>query len=311
MIKGDDKMKVVTTIDQLIGQTPLVKVQNILSNKANVYAKLEYFNPGASVKDRVARMMIEEAEKRGDLKEGGTIIEPTSGNTGIGLAMIAAAKGYRAVFVMPDTMSVERRRLLKAYGAEVVLTPGEDGMPASIQKARELAEENGWFLPLQFSNEDNPKAHYETTGPELKEALGTIDVFISSVGTGGTLTGTGRYLKEQFPNVKVVAVEPAESPVLSGGEPGPHKIQGIGAGFKPDILDESVYDEVIAIPGDEAYEYARRAAKEEGILCGMSSGAVLAAAEKMMPQLSKDANVVVLLPDSGERYLSTSLYDEE
>lgn len=311
MIKGDDKMKVVTTIDQLIGQTPLVKVQNILSNKANVYAKLEYFNPGASVKDRVARMMIEEAEKRGDLKEGGTIIEPTSGNTGIGLAMIAAAKGYRAVFVMPDTMSVERRRLLKAYGAEVVLTPGEDGMPASIQKARELAEENGWFLPLQFSNEDNPKAHYETTGPELKEALGTIDVFISSVGTGGTLTGTGRYLKEQFPNVKVVAVEPAESPVLSGGEPGPHKIQGIGAGFKPDILDESVYDEVIAIPGDEAYEFARRAAKEEGILCGMSSGAVLAAAEKMMPQLSKDANVVVLLPDSGERYLSTSLYDEE
>ena len=304
-------MKVVTTIDQLIGQTPLVKVQNILSNKANVYAKLEYFNPGASVKDRVARMMIEEAEKRGDLKEGGTIIEPTSGNTGIGLAMIAAAKGYRAVFVMPDTMSVERRRLLKAYGAEVVLTPGEDGMPASIQKARELAEENGWFLPLQFSNEDNPKAHYETTGPELKEALGTIDVFISSVGTGGTLTGTGRYLKEQFPNVKVVAVEPAESPVLSGGEPGPHKIQGIGAGFKPDILDESVYDEVIAIPGDEAYEFARRAAKEEGILCGMSSGAVLAAAEKMMPQLSKDANVVVLLPDSGERYLSTSLYDEE
>lgn len=304
-------MKVVTTIDQLIGQTPLVKVQNILSNKANVYAKLEYFNPGASVKDRVARTMIEEAEKRGDLKEGGTIIEPTSGNTGIGLAMIAAAKGYRAVFVMPDTMSVERRRLLKAYGAEVVLTPGEDGMPASIQKARELAEENGWFLPLQFSNEDNPKAHYETTGPELKEALGTIDVFISSVGTGGTLTGTGRYLKEQFPNVKVVAVEPAESPVLSGGEPGPHKIQGIGAGFKPDILDESVYDEVIAIPGDEAYEFARRAAKEEGILCGMSSGAVLAAAEKMMPQLSKDANVVVLLPDSGERYLSTSLYDEE
>lgn len=304
-------MKVVTTIDQLIGQTPLVKVQNILSNKANVYAKLEYFNPGASVKDRVARTMIEEAEKRGDLKEGGTIIEPTSGNTGIGLAMIAAAKGYRAVFVMPDTMSVERRRLLKAYGAEVVLTPGEDGMPASIQKARELAEKNGWFLPLQFSNADNPKAHYETTGPELKEALGTIDVFISSVGTGGTLTGTGRYLKEQFPNVKVVAVEPAESPILSGGEPGPHKIQGIGAGFKPDILDESVYDEVIAIPGDEAYEYARRAAKEEGILCGMSSGAVLAAAEKMMPQLSKDANVVVLLPDSGERYLSTSLYDEE
>lgn len=304
-------MKVVTTIDQLIGQTPLVKVQNILSNKANVYAKLEYFNPGASVKDRVARTMIEEAEKRGDLKDGGTIIEPTSGNTGIGLAMIAAAKGYRAVFVMPDTMSVERRRLLKAYGAEVVLTPGEDGMPASIQKARELAEKNGWFLPLQFSNEDNPKAHYETTGPELKEALGTIDVFISSVGTGGTLTGTGRYLKEQFPNVKVVAVEPAESPILSGGEPGPHKIQGIGAGFKPDILDESVYDEVIAIPGDEAYEYARRAAKEEGILCGMSSGAVLAAAEKMMPQLSKDANVVVLLPDSGERYLSTSLYDEE
>lgn len=304
-------MKVVTTIDQLIGQTPLVKVQNILSNKANVYAKLEYFNPGASVKDRVARTMIEEAEKRGDLKDGGTIIEPTSGNTGIGLAMIAAAKGYRAVFVMPDTMSVERRRLLKAYGAEVVLTPGEDGMPASIQKARELAEKNGWFLPLQFSNEDNPKAHYETTGPELKEALGTIDVFISSVGTGGTLTGTGRYLKEQFPNVKVVAVEPAESPILSGGEPGPHKIQGIGAGFKPDILDESVYDEVIAIPGDEAYEYARRAAKEEGILCGMSSGAVLAAAEKMMPQLSEDANVVVLLPDSGERYLSTSLYDEE
>lgn len=304
-------MKVVTTIDQLIGQTPLVKVQNILSNKANVYAKLEYFNPGASVKDRVARTMIEEAEKRGDLKEGGTIIEPTSGNTGIGLAMIAAAKGYRAVFVMPDTMSVERRRLLQAYGAEVVLTPGKDGMPASIQKARELAEKNGWFLPLQFSNADNPKAHYETTGPELKEALGTIDVFISSVGTGGTLTGTGRYLKEQFPNVKVVAVEPAESPILSGGEPGPHKIQGIGAGFKPDILDESVYDEVIAIPGDEAYEFARRAAKEEGILCGMSSGAVLAAAEKMMPQLSKDANVVVLLPDSGERYLSTSLYDEE
>lgn len=304
-------MKVATTIEQLIGKTPLVQINNIVQGDANIYAKLEFFNPGASVKDRVARTMIEEAEKRGDLKEGGTIIEPTSGNTGIGLAMIAAAKGYRAVFVMPDTMSVERRRLLKAYGAEVVLTPGEEGMPASIAKARELAEENGWFLPLQFSNKDNPKAHYETTGPELKEALGTIDVFISSVGTGGTLTGTGRYLKEQFPHVKIVAVEPAESPILSGGEPGPHKIQGIGAGFKPDILDESVYDEVIAVRGDDAYNFARRAAKEEGILCGMSSGAVLAAAAQMMPQLPKDANVVVLLPDSGERYLSTSLYDEE
>ncbi len=304
-------MTVGSSITSFIGQTPLVKVRRLVKGEANVYAKLEYFNPGGSVKDRVALSMIEEAEKRGDLKEGSTIVEPTSGNTGIGLAMIAAAKGYQAVFVMPDTMSIERQRLLKAYGAQVVLTPGAEGMPASIAKARALAEQNGWFLPLQFSNEDNPKAHYETTGPELLEALGVVDVFISSVGTGGTLTGTGRFLKEKNPYTRVIAVEPAESPVLSGGTPGKHKIQGIGAGFKPDILDETIYNEVVTIPGDEAYAFARRAATEEGILCGMSSGAVLAAAQRVAETLPAGKNIVVLLPDNGERYLSTSLYETE
>ena len=255
--------------------------------------------------------MIEAAEKSGELKEGSTIIEPTSGNTGIGLAMIAAAKGYKAVLVMPDTMSLERRNLLRAYGADLVLTPGAEGMKGAIGKAEELAEQNGWFMPQQFNNEANPEVHRLTTGPEIADALDRVDAFISGIGTGGTITGVGRVLKERFPDVQIIAVEPTDSPVLSGGKPGPHKIQGIGAGFVPKVLDTDIYNEIIQVSNDQAYETARRAAREEGILGGVSSGAAIFAALQVAERLGKGKKVVAVLPSNGERYLSTPLYQFE
>ncbi len=297
------------SIVDLVGKTPLVKVNRLTgSEDAEVYLKLEYFNPGSSVKDRIAVAMIEAAEKAGDLKEGSTIIEPTSGNTGIGLAMVAAAKGYKAVLVMPDTMSTERRNLLRAYGAELVLTPGAEGMKGAIAKAEELAKENGWFVPQQFNNEANPEVHRLTTGPEIADALDRVDAFISGIGTGGTITGAGSVLKERFPEVQIIAVEPTDSPVLSGGKPGPHKIQGIGAGFVPRVLDTDIYNEIIQVSNDEAYETARRAAREEGILGGVSSGAAIYAALQVAKRLGKGKKVVAVLPSNGERYLSTPLY---
>lgn len=297
------------SIADLVGKTPLVKVNRLNGeNDADIYLKLEYFNPGSSVKDRIALSMIESAEKTGKLQEGSTIIEPTSGNTGIGLAMIAAAKGYKAVLVMPDTMSAERRNLLKAYGADLVLTPGAEGMKGAISKAEELSKENGWFMPQQFNNEANPEVHRLTTGPEIANALDQVDAFISGIGTGGTITGVGSVLKEKFKDVKVIAVEPENSPVLSGGEPGPHKIQGIGAGFVPKVLDTEIYDEVIQVSDEDAYETARRAAREEGVLGGVSSGAAIYAAIQVAKKLGKGKKVVAILPSNGERYLSTPLY---
>lgn len=304
--------KVGNTIADLVGKTPLVKLNRLASpDSADIYLKLEYFNPGSSVKDRIALAMIEAAEKSGELKEGSTIIEPTSGNTGIGLAMIAAAKGYKAVLVMPDTMSMERRNLLRAYGADLVLTPGAEGMKGAIGKAEELAEKNGWFMPQQFNNEANPEVHRLTTGPEIADALDRVDAFISGIGTGGTITGVGSVLKERFPEVKIIAVEPTDSAVLSGGKPGPHKIQGIGAGFVPKVLDTDIYDEIIQVTNDEAYDTARRAAREEGILGGVSSGAAIFAALQVAEKLGKGKKVVAILPSNGERYLSTPLYHFE
>lgn len=300
------------SVADLVGKTPLVKVNRLNGeNDADIYLKLEYFNPGSSVKDRIALAMIEAAEKSGELQENSTIIEPTSGNTGIGLAMIAAAKGYKAVLVMPDTMSLERRNLLRAYGADLVLTPGAEGMKGAISKSEELAKENGWFMPQQFNNESNPEIHRLTTGPEIADALDRVDAFISGIGTGGTITGVGSVLKERFANVKIIAVEPEESAILSGGEPGPHKIQGIGAGFIPTVLDTEIYDEVIQVSGDDAYETARRAAREEGILGGVSSGAAIHAALQVAKELGKGKKVVAILPSNGERYLSTPLYSFE
>lgn len=297
------------SIVDLVGKTPLVKVNRLTGPEdAEVYLKLEYFNPGSSVKDRIAVAMIDAAEKAGDLKEGSTIIEPTSGNTGIGLAMVAAAKGYKAVLVMPDTMSTERRNLLRAYGAELVLTPGAEGMKGAIAKADELAKENGWFVPQQFNNGANPEIHRLTTGPEIADALDRVDAFISGIGTGGTITGAGSVLKERFPEVQIIAVEPMDSPVLSGGKPGPHKIQGIGAGFVPKVLNTDIYNEIIQVSNDEAYETARRAAREEGILGGVSSGAAIHAALQVAKKLGKGKKVVAILPSNGERYLSTPLY---
>ncbi|KMK74511.1 cysteine synthase A [Alkalihalobacillus pseudalcaliphilus] len=306
-------MKVVNSVTELIGQTPLVKLNRLVSDKhADVYLKLEFMNPGSSVKDRIGLAMIETAIEKGDLKEGDTIVEPTSGNTGIGLAMVAAAKGLKAKLVMPETMSLERRNLLRAYGAELVLTPGPEGMGGAIRKATELAKEEGYFMPQQFENEANPAIHRETTGKELLEQVdGQIDGFVSGIGTGGTITGAGGYLKEHFPELQVVAVEPKDSPVLSGGKPGPHKIQGIGAGFVPKILDTDIYDEVVQISTEEAFDYARRAAKEEGILGGISSGAAIAAALKLAEKLGPGKKVVAIIPSNGERYLSTALYNFE
>lgn len=308
--------KIVNNVTELIGDTPLVKLNRVVpEDSAEIYVKLEYQNPGSSVKDRIAISMVEEAEKTGDLKPGATLVEPTSGNTGIGLAMVAAAKGYRAILVMPDTMSMERRNLLRAYGAELVLTPGSEGMKGAIQKAEDLQKEHGYFMPQQFKNPANVKIHRETTGPEIVDAIqskdGKLDAFIAGIGTGGTITGAGEVLKQSFPDVKVYAVEPTGSPILSGGKPGPHKIQGIGAGFVPDILDTSVYDEVIQVENEQAFETSRRVAKEEGILGGISSGAAIYAALQIAKKLGKGKRVVAVLPSNGERYLSTPLYQFE
>lgn len=304
-------VRVANSITELIGNTPIVKLNRLADeNSADVYLKLEYMNPGSSVKDRIGLAMIEAAEKEGKLKAGNTIIEPTSGNTGIGLAMVAAAKGLKAILVMPDTMSMERRNLLRAYGAELVLTPGAEGMKGAIKKAEELAEKHGYFVPQQFNNPSNPEIHRQTTGKEIVKQFGDdqLDAFVAGIGTGGTITGAGEVLKEAYPSIKIYAVEPSDSPVLSGGKPGPHKIQGIGAGFVPDILNTEVYDEIFPVKNEEAFEYARRAAREEGILGGISSGAAIYAALQVAKKLGKGKKVLAIIPSNGERYLSTPLY---
>ena len=308
--------KVYTSADQLIGKTPLLELTNIekeLGLEAKILAKLEYLNPAGSVKDRIAKGMLDDAEASGKLKPDSVIIEPTSGNTGIGLASVAAARGYKIMIVMPDTMSIERRQLMKAYGAELVLTDGSKGMPGAIAKANELAEEiPNSFIPGQFVNPANPKVHFDTTGPEIFEDTdGDVDYFIAGVGTGGTVTGVGEYLKSKKPDVKVIAVEPASSPVLSGGKSGPHKIQGIGAGFVPDVLDTKVYDEIIPVENENAFEFGRLVGHNEGVLVGISSGAALWAAVQVAKRPeNKGKTIVVLLPDTGDRYLSTALFAE-
>ena len=309
-------MRTFDKITDLIGGTPILKLNNYIALnglEADIYAKLEYFNPAGSVKDRIAKAMIEDAEAKGVLKPGAVIIEPTSGNTGIGLAVVAASKGYRIILTMPETMSVERRNLLKAYGAELVLTDGTKGMKGAIAKAEELAEQiEGGFIPSQFTNGANPAAHYASTGPEIWEDTdGKVDIFVAGVGTGGTISGVGKYLKSKNPDIKVVAVEPAGSPVLSKGEAGPHKIQGIGAGFVPETLDTNIYDEIITIENEDAFETGRTLARKEGLLVGISSGAAVFAASQLArrPE-NKGKNIVVLLPDTGDRYLSTPMFSE-
>ncbi|WP_290746194.1 cysteine synthase A [Fibrobacter sp. UBA4309] len=306
--------KIYTSADQLIGHTPLLELTHIEEGLgAKIVAKLEYFNPAGSVKDRIAKAMLDEAEKSGKLKKGAVIIEPTSGNTGIGLASVAAARGYRIIIVMPETMSIERRQLMKAYGAELVLTEGAKGMKGAIAKADELAKEiPNSFIPGQFVNPANPAAHKATTGPEIWEDTdGKVDIFVAGVGTGGTVSGVGEYLKSQNPNVKVVAVEPASSPVLSKGVAGSHKIQGIGAGFVPDTLNTKVYDEIIAVENEAAFEAGREIGKKEGVLVGISSGAALWAAKELAKRPeNKGKTIVALLPDTGDRYLSTALFAE-
>ena len=308
--------KIYKTADQLIGHTPILELTHIeeaFGLKARLLAKIEYFNPAGSIKDRIAKAMIEEAEKIGVLGPDSVIIEPTSGNTGIGLASVAAAKGYRIIIVMPETMSIERRKLMKAYGAELVLTDGTKGMKGAIEKADELAKEiPGAFIPGQFVNPENPKIHFHTTGPEIFEDTdGEVDILVAGVGTGGTITGTGQYLKSKKTEVKVVAVEPALSPVLSGGASGPHGIQGIGAGFVPDILDTDVYDEIMAVSNEDAFEKGKLIGKKEGILVGISSGAALhAAIEIAKREENEGKTIVVIFPDNGDRYYSTPLFEE-
>ncbi|MCC6093845.1 MAG: cysteine synthase A [Eubacterium sp.] len=307
--------KVYKNATELIGNTPLVELtsfEKAYNLEAKLLVKLEYFNPAGSVKDRIAKYMIEDAEQSGKLQPGGTIVEPTSGNTGIGLASVAASKGYKVILTMPETMSVERRNILKAYGAQLVLTDGSKGMTGAIAKAKEIAESTpGAFLPEQFDNPANPKAHYETTGPEIwNDTDGAVDYFLAGIGTGGTLTGTGRYLKEKKPGVKVIAIEPTTSPVLTEGHGGPHKIQGIGAGFVPKVLDQKVYDEVITVDNEVPFETAKELAHKEGILVGISSGAALWAAIQVAKRPeAKGKTVVALLPDSGDRYYSTALFE--
>lgn len=309
-------MRTFDKITDLIGGTPILKLNNYIALNelpANIYAKLEYFNPAGSVKDRIAKAMIDDAEAKGALKPGAVIIEPTSGNTGIGLAAVAASKGYRIILTMPETMSVERRNLLKAYGAELVLTDGAKGMKGAIAKAEELAQQiEGGFIPSQFTNSANPTAHFNTTGPEIWEDTdGKVDIFLAGVGTGGTVSGVGKYLKSKNPNVKVVAVEPAGSPVLSKGVAGPHKIQGIGAGFVPETLDTKIYDEIIAVENEDAFATGRTLARKEGLLVGISSGAAVYAATQLAKRPeNKGKNIVVLLPDTGDRYLSTPMFAE-
>lgn len=308
--------KIYTSADQLIGRTPLLELTHIEKKyglKAKILAKLEYFNPAGSVKDRIAKAMIDEAEKSGKLKADSVIIEPTSGNTGIGLAAVAAARGYRIIIVMPETMSVERRQLMKAYGAELVLTEGAKGMKGAIARAEELSKEiPNSFIPGQFVNPANPKAHFETTGPEIyADTDGEVDIFVAGVGTGGTVTGVGQYLKSKNPNVKVVAVEPASSAVLSGKPSGAHKIQGIGAGFVPDVLDTAVYDEIIPVENEDAFSIGKEIGKNEGVLVGISSGAAVHAAIELAKRPENEGKtIVVLLPDTGDRYLSTPLFAE-
>ena len=308
--------KIFTSADQLIGHTPLMELTNIEKKhglKAKLLAKLEYFNPAGSVKDRIAKAMIDDAETKGLLKPGSVIIEPTSGNTGIGLASVAAARGYRIIIVMPETMSVERRQIMKAYGAELVLSEGSKGMTGAIAKAEELAKEiPSSFIPGQFVNPANPKAHFETTGPEIYEDTdGNVDIFVAGVGTGGTITGTGEYLKSKNPDVKVVAVEPKDSPVLSEGKAGAHKIQGIGAGFVPDVLNTNVYDEVFPVSNEDSFETGKLLGKSEGVLVGISSGAALYAAIELAKRPENEGKtIVVLLPDTGDRYLSTPLFQD-
>ena len=306
--------KIYTSADQLIGHTPLLELTHLEKAeglKTKILAKLEYFNPAGSAKDRVAKAMIDDAEAKGLLKEGSVIIEPTSGNTGIGLASVAAARGYRTIIVMPETMSVERRQLMKAYGAELVLTEGAKGMSGAIAKAEQLAKEiPGGFVAGQFVNPANPEAHRQTTGPEIWEDTdGKVDIFVAGVGTGGTITGVGEYLKSKNPNVKIVAVEPAGSPVLSGGKPGPHKLQGIGAGFVPQVLNTSVYDEIIPVENEDAFQTSRRIGSTEGVLVGISSGAAAWAALQLAKRPENEGKTIVaLLPDTGDRYLSTELF---
>ncbi|MFW6238272.1 MAG: cysteine synthase A [Bacillota bacterium] len=306
-------MSVYDNVTELIGDTPLVRIKKLIpGGGADILVKLESFNPGGSVKDRIGYSMIREAEESGELPPEGTIVEPTSGNTGIGLAFIGAARGYRVVLTMPDTMSVERRNLLKALGAELMLTPGEDGMTGAIEKAKALAAENeNYFMPQQFNNQANPKIHRETTAREiLKDIEGTVDYFVAGVGTGGTLTGVGEVLKKEFPTLKVVAVEPKDSAVLSGKKAGSHKIQGIGAGFIPNVLNTDIIDEIITISNQKAIEVSRRLAAEEGIFAGISSGAALAASIKVAKKADPDKTIVTIAPDTGERYLSTELFAE-
>jgi len=299
-------------IHNLIGNTPTVKLNRITKDiPADIYLKLEWYNPGGSIKDRIAKSMIEAAENDGHLKPGDTIIEPTSGNTGIGLALVAASKGYKLIITMPDTLSVERRKILKGYGAELILTDGAKGMKESIRIAKELSDEHGYFMPMQFDNYNNPKIHMEATAKEIIEDFDTLDYFIVGVGTGGTITGAGSKLKERFKNISIKAVEPNDSAVLSGEAGGPHKIQGIGAGFIPNILDTAIYDEVLRITNDEAFEMARKLAKEEGLFVGISSGANVAAALKVAKKIDKKATILTVSPSNAERYLSTDLFKDD